>query len=158
MNDDTKKDQDYNPSSNDKYMQQVDIIQDNPTEQAFNEHMTTTEQQPEPYEVEGEPRAQLVEPPKKKSKHCLVKVGRVQGKAYITEKSNEDVHARNTLKSKCEGYICTRDEIDDHQRQAIINCFYGLGSLMEQRQWISRHISTELQNTAVDLMSSRTRC
>ena len=159
--DDTEKDPDYNPSPNDKDMQQEDIIQDNPTAQAFNEHMTTTEQQPEAYEVEGEPRAQLVEPPKKKSKRCLVKEGRVQGTAYITEKSNKAVQARNILKSKCEGHICAQKgfscyEIDDDQRQAIINCFYGLGSLMEQRQWISRHIRTEqLQNAAVSRKTKR---
>lgn len=103
---------------------------------------------PENFVLEGSRREYQLLKRKKKNQQKEKKVLRNTGKGY-TQHWSFNLVAPKIMKNRCDGKFCSKSgkschDFTDEARSSIFSGFYGMGNLMQQREYIVRHISLPL--------------
>ena len=112
---------------------------------------TEKEAHPESFIVEGQEKENTIPSPKKVNKRILAKESRNHGRPYANPQTGMHMPARKRLGVRCRGWYCEKrglccNQFTEFKRQGILDAYYDLGDLGNQRQWIKQHVTTTQSN------------
>lgn len=106
---------------------------------------------PESFLVDGLEKENVIPLPKEVDIKVLAKENRNRGRPYINPKSGKHMPSRRRLGVRCSSCYCVKrgfccNQFTELQRQGILDAYYDLGDLGNQRHWIKQHVTTTPNN------------
>ncbi|PIK42343.1 hypothetical protein BSL78_20826 [Apostichopus japonicus] len=114
------------------------------------EHLNYRNAFPESFLVDGLEKENVIPLPKEVDIKVLAKENRNRGRPYINPKSGKHMPSRRRLGVRCSSCYCVKrgfccNQFTELQRQGILDAYYDLGDLGNQRHWIKQHVTTTKQ-------------